>query len=218
MPTYKRADLGRLLPAVKCTARKRNGEPCRAMAARGATVCRVHGGSAPQVKAAAKRRLEQALDAAAQRLLGFAFDEDVRDVIALAAVNGILDRGGLTAKQALEIGVDPAPWEEVLSNLAGIARISREESRARRGLPAPETPELPPAMEIVDAELVDPAQKPDITAANSPADSRTAPAASDAPADTPANVSGPMKGLVSFEEAVTETQTRTRVTRVKRLR
>ena len=50
MPTYKRADLGKLLPAVKCTARKRNGEPCRAMAARGATVCRVHGGSAPQVK------------------------------------------------------------------------------------------------------------------------------------------------------------------------
>src|SRR6185436_1366303 len=125
MPTYKRADLGKLLPAVKCTARKRNGEPCRAMAARGATVCRVHGGSAPQVKAAAKRRLEQALDAAAQRLLGFAFDEDVRDVIALAAVNGILDRGGLTAKQALEIGVDPAPWEEVLANLAGIAQITR---------------------------------------------------------------------------------------------
>ena len=107
MPTYKRADLGRLLPAVKCTARKRNGEPCRAMAARGATVCRVHGGSAPQVKAAAKRRLEQALDAAAQRLLGFAFDEDVRDVIALAAVNGILDRGGLPRSRRLKLALIP---------------------------------------------------------------------------------------------------------------
>ncbi len=126
------------------------------MAARGATVCRVHGGSAPQVKAAAKRRLERALDAATQRLLGFAFDADVRDVIALAAVNGILDRGGLTAKQALEIGVDPAPWEEVLSNLAGIAQITREESRAARGLPAaPEPPALDPPPEVVDAEVVD---------------------------------------------------------------
>ena len=97
MPTYKRADLGRLLPAVKCTARKRNGEPCRAMAARGANVCRVHGGSAPQVKAAAQRRIANALEAAATRLLGFAFDDGVADAIALAAVNGILDRGGLTA-------------------------------------------------------------------------------------------------------------------------
>ena len=189
MPTYKRADLGRLLPAVRCTARKRNGEPCRAMAARGANVCRVHGGSAPQVKAAAKRRLEQALDAAAQRLLGFAFDEDVRDVIALAAVNGILDRGGLTAKQALEIGVDPAPWEQLLSNLAGIAPITREESRARRGLPPdpPPAPE-PHALEIVDAEVVDDgpdAQDAFTSAPDSPRDGLNGPDAPGRPAGAP---------------------------------
>jgi len=57
MPTYDRADLSKVLPAVRCTARRQDGQPCRAMAARGANVCRVHGGSAPQVKAAAKRRL-----------------------------------------------------------------------------------------------------------------------------------------------------------------
>jgi hypothetical protein len=141
MPTYKRADLSKVLPAVQCTARKQNGEPCRARPARGANVCRVHGGSAPQVKAAAKRRLAQAADVLVQRLPAFALDGDTTDNVALQAIIAALDRGGLTAKQAIEIGVDPAPWEEVLSNLAGIAQITREESRAARGLPA--APELP---------------------------------------------------------------------------
>jgi hypothetical protein len=48
--------------ARRCTARKTNGEPCAAWAMRGATVCRVHGGSARQVRAAATERL--ALDVA----------------------------------------------------------------------------------------------------------------------------------------------------------
>ncbi|BBX53146.1 hypothetical protein GCM10009645_54040 [Mycolicibacterium poriferae] len=44
------------------------------MAARGANVCRVHGGAAPQVKAAARRRLDRAADVLVQRLLGMALD------------------------------------------------------------------------------------------------------------------------------------------------
>ena len=36
-PANARADLSKVLPAVRCTARKQNGEPCRAKAARGAT-------------------------------------------------------------------------------------------------------------------------------------------------------------------------------------
>jgi hypothetical protein len=39
-------------------------------------VCRLHGGEAPQVKAAVKRRLDQAADALVARLLGFALDGD----------------------------------------------------------------------------------------------------------------------------------------------
>lgn len=45
---------------MQCTARKRNGDRCGSKAVTGATVCRMHGGSAPQVRAAAARRLEQA--------------------------------------------------------------------------------------------------------------------------------------------------------------
>lgn len=42
-----------------CTAYRRRGRgPCGAWAVRGATVCRMHGGSAPQVKRAAAERLE----------------------------------------------------------------------------------------------------------------------------------------------------------------
>lgn len=42
---------------MKCKAKKRDGTHCKAWAMKGSTVCRVHGGRAPQVKAAAKRRL-----------------------------------------------------------------------------------------------------------------------------------------------------------------
>ena len=140
-----KSDLSKLLPAVKCTARKQNGEPCKAMAARGATVCRVHGGSAPQVKAAAARRIQNALDAAAKRLLGFAFDADVSESIALSAVNGILDRGGLSAKNQVEVGVELKPWEQLLKDVVYERGVTRAEHNARRGLPMP----------VIDAEVVE---------------------------------------------------------------
>lgn len=44
--------------ARRCTAhRTRDGQPCEAWAVHGATVCRAHGGAAPQVRAAATERL-----------------------------------------------------------------------------------------------------------------------------------------------------------------
>lgn len=48
---------GRLRYTNRCTAhRQRDGKPCGAWAMRGATVCRVHGGMAPQVRAKAAER------------------------------------------------------------------------------------------------------------------------------------------------------------------
>jgi hypothetical protein len=38
----------------QCTARRRNGQQCRAPAVRGSLVCRRHGGGAPQVQIAAR--------------------------------------------------------------------------------------------------------------------------------------------------------------------
>ena len=47
-------------PKARCTAHSsRTGEPCKAWPVRGATVCRKHGGGAPQVRAAAEKRLQE---------------------------------------------------------------------------------------------------------------------------------------------------------------
>ena len=55
----RKDDQGRRL----CTATTRQGNPCRSPARTGATVCRMHGGSAPQTEAKAARvRLEELVD------------------------------------------------------------------------------------------------------------------------------------------------------------
>ena len=85
-----------------------------------------------------------------------ATDPKVADATKLAAIKDALDRGGLTAKTTVEVEVGLKPYEDIMGDLAGVARISREESRARRGLPpAPSVPAAEPDdMEVVDAELV----------------------------------------------------------------
>jgi hypothetical protein len=45
------------IPNQRCRAKNRRGEPCKAWCVRGAVVCIAHGGGAPQVRAAAQRRL-----------------------------------------------------------------------------------------------------------------------------------------------------------------
>jgi hypothetical protein len=57
-----RPDLNRWLPSwvrwrVRCTARRSDGQPCRAWSIHGGYVCVSHGGAAGQVILAAQRRL-----------------------------------------------------------------------------------------------------------------------------------------------------------------
>lgn len=56
------------------------GQRCKRHPVKGATVCQVHGGAAPQVKAAAARRLEAA-----------AVEADARAVLAKEGVHGVAD-------------------------------------------------------------------------------------------------------------------------------
>jgi hypothetical protein len=118
------------------------------MAARGANVCRVHGGSAPQVKAAARRRrLDQAADVLVQRLFRFALDGDPSDNVALQAIIAALDRAGLSVKSAVELSVpELAPLEELLRGVAfdGVARITRAEHCVRYGLLPADKPATAP--------------------------------------------------------------------------
>jgi hypothetical protein len=95
------------------------------MAARGANVCRVHGGSAPQVEAAARRRLDQAADVLVQRLLAFALDSDAPDNIALQTIRDALDRAVGPARVS-----GPASDEGVSENSSDTRSLRR--SRIRR--------------------------------------------------------------------------------------
>ena len=106
-----------------CTARRTDGQPCKASAIKGATVCRVHGGSAPQVRAAAQRRLLEAADPAAAELVHLALDAESPNV-RLAAVRDLLDRAAVGGPEA---SADVGITAEVVE-----AEIARLESQLRR--------------------------------------------------------------------------------------
>ncbi|HZU54831.1 MAG TPA: hypothetical protein VFA06_03075 [Actinocrinis sp.] len=86
--------MARVRWARKCAARRRNGLPCGNYAISGGKVCRVHGGSARQVRRAAQRRLLEAsayraLAAAMERLKRERTDWAVARVLAASDVLGI---------------------------------------------------------------------------------------------------------------------------------
>jgi hypothetical protein len=84
--------------------------------------CATHDAAAPQVKAAALRRLQQTLEPLACRLVGLALDSGVPEHVALSAVNSAMDRAGLTSKQSLEIGVAVKPYEQLIEQMESGSR------------------------------------------------------------------------------------------------
>ncbi len=81
-----------------CTATTNKGQPCRGPARKGATVCRKHGGSLPEVKAKAARNVRDAIGDLVDPVLA-AFGVMLEDPKTPAAVkvsigNSILDRAG----------------------------------------------------------------------------------------------------------------------------
>lgn len=144
--------------ARRCIAHKKNGEQCRRHARCGATVCDFHGGKAPQVKAKARQRLDEAADRMARELLGIATSAESESV-RLAAVKDALDRAGLGAKQALELSTKPLePWEEVLQGVVfnGIGRGKDDQDSPRYGTLPDQSPEICVLAEFdfTEAELV----------------------------------------------------------------
>jgi hypothetical protein len=86
-----------------CTATRRDGEPCTNYAIKGATVCRKHGGGAPQVRRAAQVRNIMAADLLMAELLKIALDTKQTTRDRLVAIRDGLDRAGLAATQNVEI-------------------------------------------------------------------------------------------------------------------
>ncbi|BCO43902.1 hypothetical protein MINTM020_47570 [Mycobacterium paraintracellulare] len=148
--------------ARRCSAHRRNGDQCAKVAMEAQKVCGTHGGRAPQAKAKARQRLDEAADRMARELLKIATTSESESV-KLSAVRDALDRAGLKPPTQVEVGPKaPEPWEELLGDVAHITRAQHEAMKRGEYIPAPPTqqPALPPRPDdIVDAEVVDaPAQ------------------------------------------------------------
>src|SRR6478735_4070326 len=121
-------------PERRCTAHRKNGDQCKNAARYGTNVCDFHGAKAPQVKRKARQRIEEAADRMACELLKMATDDNVADSVKLAAIRDALDRGGVSAKSAVEVEVGPLkPWEQIMDGLAVIESGSRAEFRRSQG-------------------------------------------------------------------------------------
>ena len=97
-------------PAQKCSAHKAStGDPCQAWAISGSNVCIAHGGRAPAVREAARRRLDALVPLAL-------------DVLAELAVGRAHDPGS-DAPMAVPPGVRARSCAEILAR-AGIAAVT----------------------------------------------------------------------------------------------
>lgn len=129
---------------VYCSARKTSGDPCRRRPINGGTVCASHGGRAPQVKAAAQRRILAAADRAAAAVVTLMEDRATPHAVKLAAARDLLDRAGLSARA--ELTVDVLPWQ------SAIERILVDDP----GKPKPD-PAMAAQIEAFNAEVTEPA-------------------------------------------------------------
>lgn len=98
----------------KCSAKSsRTGAPCKKFAIVGGTVCDTHGGRAPQVREAARKRIESMVPDALtgiEQLAGIMGPGSQKDEVRLRALQDILDRAGLKGADKLEVS------EQHLSN------------------------------------------------------------------------------------------------------
>ena len=94
----------------KCKATNHDGNPCGNHPLKGTTVCRYHGGSAPQVKQKAMERILAAADPAAAELIRIA-KEGESEAVRVRAITDLLDRAGVgeAKKLAVEMGIVWSP-------------------------------------------------------------------------------------------------------------
>lgn len=104
--------------SIRCTATARTGRRCRNRAILGATVCRMHGGSAPQVRRAAEERLRELVHPALDRITELLDTED--EALRLRVATTILDRTGFHPSHGLELSGRLAYDELTDEDLAAI--------------------------------------------------------------------------------------------------
>lgn len=94
----------------KCTAHNTEGQPCGNYPIKGATVCRYHGGSAPQVREKAMARILAAADPVAEEMIRIALEGE-SEAVRVRALADLLDRAGVgeARKLAVELAAAWAP-------------------------------------------------------------------------------------------------------------
>lgn len=110
----RRTEKGLLPPPAKCAAHNRFGQPCKNAPIGGGSVCRSHGGSAPQVRRAAEERLLVNVDVLMQELLRIALCAE-SEAVRLAAVRDALDRAGVGRNREVDVVVKP--WQDNIHDL-----------------------------------------------------------------------------------------------------
>lgn len=96
--------------------------PCLSLPIRGGVVCHAHGAKIPVVVAAAARRLAEASEVTALKLIGMTNVRDeeqirIRPQDRIIAMNSVLDRAGV--KSAIELEVSASGFQQVLTDLFG---------------------------------------------------------------------------------------------------
>jgi len=100
-----------------CTAKKKDGTPCKRPPIKGGTVCMSHGGAAPQVRRKANERLLQGVPKMLTELKRLATDESIPANVRLAAIRDWLDRAGIGESDKHELLLTTPKWQEALDDI-----------------------------------------------------------------------------------------------------
>lgn len=110
---------------VECTARvAETGEPCGNYAIQGGTVCRMHGGSAPQTKQAAVTRMMELRLRAIGVIEGQIDDPALDPAVRQRAAVIVLDRTGFGPSSKIEHEHEVKPYERVIAEATVVRDIA----------------------------------------------------------------------------------------------
>ena len=140
----RRDEQGRLL----CTAHRTDGAPCRGPAMTGQKTCRVHGGMLPQARRAARDRLADEADPSISRLV-WERDHAVNAADRIRAANSLLDRAGLSRRQAIDVNTT------TYLSVADARQMLLEKVRELRAAEAQPATEEEDDGDVIDAEIVE---------------------------------------------------------------
>jgi hypothetical protein len=91
---------------------------------KGAAVCRIHGGGAPQVQKSAKQRLLDMVNPALAELARIMADKKADDHVKLKAIQTVLDRAGFN--RGVNISVETRAWDEAVTESLDLDRTGIE--------------------------------------------------------------------------------------------